>query len=393
MDNSEDKIKFLNILCCKKGYIISKQDLVGTRFGKLIPISRISKYKNDKTYYNCKCDCGSDIIVYSYDLSSEKVNCCKDCKIKSSLLRQKTIDRIGNVYGNLIILDVINNYGNKHKTYYKCLCKCGNERIVNSYSLLNGQITACKECSEQRGHEKRRKNRVGERYGKLVVTEMLYNYNNTKKTYVKCKCDCGNEKILQMNNVINSHTTSCGCREIQSRFERSHCIDIKGKKFNKLTVLEKTDKKKINGSIIWKCKCDCGNITFVSYSDLTRNQVMSCGCIHGSQWEALINNLLKEHNTNYTFQMKFDDCKNKEGNSVLPFDFYLHDLNTVIEYDGEHHFKPISYWGGEEKFKATQQNDKIKNEYCKQHGIRIIRLNYKQKKEEIIQQILKILNP
>ena len=91
--------------------------------------------------------------------------------------------------------------------------------------------------------------------------------------------------------------------------------------------------------------------------------------------------------------MKFNDCKNKEGNSMLPFDFYLHDLNTIIEYDGEHHFKPVPYWGGEEKFKITQQNDKIKNEYCKQHNIHIIRLNYKQKKEEVIQQILEILNP
>lgn len=222
---------------------------------------------------------------------------------------------------------------------------------------------------------------------------MLYNYNNTGKTYIRCKCDYGNEKITTMNNVANCHTISCGCWEKESRFKRIHYVDIKGQKFNKLTVLEKTDKKKINGSVIWKCRCDCGNITYANYSDLKKNLVMSCGCIHGSQWETLINNLLKKQNINFTFQKKFDDCKNKNGNSLLPFDFYLEDLNTIIEYDGEHHFKPVPYWGGEEKFKITQQNDAIKNEYCKQHNIKLVRFNYTQNKDEIIQQILKILNP
>lgn len=32
-----------------------------------------------------------------------------------------------------------------------------------------------------------------------------------------------------------------------------------GERFGRLTVIEKTDKRK-NGSIVWKCQCDCGNI-------------------------------------------------------------------------------------------------------------------------------------
>jgi protein-arginine kinase activator protein McsA len=44
----------------------------------------------------------------------------------------------------------------------------------------------------------------------------------------------------------------------------------------------------------------------------------------------------------------------------LPFDFYLPNLNTCIEYDGEQHYKPISTFGGEEGLRKQQLRDKIK---------------------------------
>ena len=78
---------------------------------------------------------------------------------------------------------------------------------------------------------------------------------------------------------------------------------------------------------------------------------------------------------------------------MLPFDFYIEKLNIIIEYDGEHHFHPIDYWGGEEKYKITQENDEIKNTYCKTNGIELIRIPYTYTKEEIIQSINNIMRP
>lgn len=52
--------------------------------------------------------------------------------------------------------------------------------------------------------------------------------------------------------------------------------DLIGQKFNSLTVLEKTDKRS-NGKVVWKCQCDCGNITYVHTSNLRNGQVKSCG--------------------------------------------------------------------------------------------------------------------
>ena len=48
----------------------NKKDLTGHKFNSLTAIERLANYKNNKTYYRCKCDCGNERIVYGYDLTS-----------------------------------------------------------------------------------------------------------------------------------------------------------------------------------------------------------------------------------------------------------------------------------------------------------------------------------
>lgn len=57
------------------------------------------------------------------------------------------------------------------------------------------------------------KDKVGNRYGSLVVKEMLPNYKNGR-TYCRCDCDCGEEAIVPSSNLSEkrNHTTSCGCQ-------------------------------------------------------------------------------------------------------------------------------------------------------------------------------------
>ena len=54
-------------------------------------------------------------------------------------------------------------------------------------------------------------------------------------------------------------------------------IDISNQKFGRLTAIEKSTN--ICGKTAWKCLCDCGNIAYVSTSNLTCNRIKSCGCI------------------------------------------------------------------------------------------------------------------
>ncbi len=52
--------------------------------------------------------------------------------------------------------------------------------------------------------------------------------------------------------------------------------DITGQRFGKLVAIEPTEKREGNGSVVWKCQCDCGNVTYVSQNTLRIQR--SCGC-------------------------------------------------------------------------------------------------------------------
>lgn len=58
------------------------------------------------------------------------------------------------------------------------------------------------------------------------------------------------------------------------------------------------------------------------------------------------------------------------------YDFFLDDYNVLIECQGSQHFKPNEFFGGEERFKEQQESDKIKKEYAKKNGIKLLYFAY-----------------
>lgn len=55
-------------------------------------------------------------------------------------------------------------------------------------------------------------------------------------------------------------------------------VDLTGQKFERLTVLYELPIRK-NGSIVWHCKCDCGNECDVISASLRSHRTKSCGCL------------------------------------------------------------------------------------------------------------------
>jgi len=117
-----------------------------------------------------------------------------------------------------------------------------------------------------------------------------------------------------------------------------------------------------------------------------------CPICRESLGELIVDKVLKDLNIKYNRFQKFERCLSASGRQ-LSFDFYLPDYNICIEYDGEQHFGPVSVYGGDEKFKRQQLNDKIKDEYCKKSGIKLLRISYKYKKfEDIKAKIVEFLS-
>lgn len=95
-------------------------------------------------------------------------------------------------------------------------------------------------------------------------------------------------------------------------------------------------------------------------------------CNSSSRGENKIRDILENKGIVYQRNYCFDDCVRKKK---LRFDFYLSDLNIIIEYDGEHHFQENKYFG-DGNLEYITHNDDIKNNYCIKNDIKLIRIPY-----------------
>jgi len=56
-------------------------------------------------------------------------------------------------------------------------------------------------------------------------------------------------------------------------------IDLTGQRFGRLIAIKPTEKRGVNHSIIWLCRCDCGNLKEVNSNNLRKSNTKSCGCL------------------------------------------------------------------------------------------------------------------
>lgn len=173
------------------------------------------------------------------------------------------------------------------------------------------------------------------------------------------------------HSVLNG----CGCPKCAGNIKKTHeeyVLEVL--KINPdVSVVGKYDGA--HNPILHKCKVhECEWLA-------TPNCILAgCGCpqCQESYGERQIRQWLESHEIAYQYQKTFSDCKDKKA---LPFDFYIQKYNICIEYDGKQHFEPVDFankgtkWA-EEKLKTTMYHDEIKNRYCKDNNIYILRIPY-----------------
>ena len=104
------------------------------------------------------------------------------------------------------------------------------------------------------------------------------------------------------------------------------------------------------------------------------NIASGCSKCSESHGEKIVSQFLDEYKIDYKSQYRIKECRNKRP---LPFDFAIFEddkLKLLIEYDGEQHFKPKF---GKKEFERVKINDAIKNSYCKNNNIDLLRIPYK----------------
>ena len=112
-------------------------------------------------------------------------------------------------------------------------------------------------------------------FGKLIVVDQAPQGKNGREW--NCLCECGNWCVVRTNVLRRGSKTHCGCEP------RKGTLDLTGKKFGMLTVLDRATPIRQGGMLRtrWNCECDCGNMAIVRTESLRIGNTRSCGCLVG----------------------------------------------------------------------------------------------------------------
>jgi hypothetical protein len=116
-----------------------------------------------------------------------------------------------------------------------------------------------KRVLRENGVELRKKNSllrsisVGMKFGKLTILDIFKGeVSGSKCSACKCACDCGNEIVVKISDILRGNNVSCGCRQIgpESPLWKG-CGDISGSTFDQIkgSALSRRDGKKREFSV------------------------------------------------------------------------------------------------------------------------------------------------
>lgn len=263
---------------------------------------------------------------------------------------------IGKYKGVSIVVDVL------HK-------KC-NSIWTFTPSTLKGNKHGCPECS---GNNKRMNTEIfKKRVKELCGEEYSVNgeYVNSHKHLEMIHNVCGNKWLVMPNSILTGKrcpTCKGGIRKTLEKF-KSEVYDLTEGEYEVVSdYVNKYTKIKLYHK-------DCDSYFHMTPEGfLTGSRCLNC---NASKGEHSIQKYLQNRNIEFKKEVRFEGCKHKR---TLPFDFVIYNNNKLyclIEFDGEQHFRPRGHFGGDNNLKEIQKRDSIKNEYCKENNIKLIRIPY-----------------
>ena len=237
-------------------------DLTGRCFGRLTVVRKSEETHASKTLWECKCDCGNTTIADSYSLKSGKRVSC------GCLKAERKKDLTGKRFGKLVVVKISERRSNGY-LLWECQCDCGNIKYTTTDRLLNGTVKSCG-CARGRQAE----DLTGKRFGLLVPIRPT-EHRQANSIIWECQCDCGNQVLVPSVYLRSGKSTSCGCARSADLASINNSV-TEGHRFGRLTTVRSTGIQE-DGSVLWECKCDCGNTISCSSVNLVRGNTVSCG--------------------------------------------------------------------------------------------------------------------
>lgn len=347
----------------------------------------ISEYKNYNSKIKIRCKCGKTFISTFAKFRLKKYKCCPSCKkeeiYKSYSLSQSEVELYFKKY-NCKLLSKYKNSRDK----LKIKCSCGNifEKSLNKFK--NHKHKTCPDCYPINNWNFDTVKEFIEKDSNSNCVLLNNVYINRDKP-LNLLCGCGEEFSVNFFNFLYGKQRICKkCSSEQFSLKTTlsyeqvkSFVDNKGGE-----LISKTYKDRKSPLLI---RCSCGDVFERTYNSLKGN---SCSCMKCSKKISSMEKIAKDffinNNIKYKKEFSFKDLKS-DKNYKLRFDFAVFKnkkLFFLLELDGEQHFKPIDFLGGEESFNNLVKNDNLKNNYCLRNKIKLIRVPYY--KKDLIEKIL-----
>lgn len=242
---------------------------------------------------------------------------------------------------------------------------CGNEYKAVREGKYCGNV--CSGLARRKGPEEFAREFANTHEGYTLMSE--YKTNRDKVTVRHD--NCGRVFEATPNNLRDkgSRCPSCfGNEKKDTEDFKREVFELVGTEYEVLSDYENSHKK------IEMKHIDCSHIYQVTPDKFLGGR--RCPNCKVSKGEDAIRKYLLLAGYTFAREVKFEGCKYKRE---LPFDFAVYKNNKVlalIEFDGEQHFKTKEFFGGSQGHTLTKLRDKIKDEFCSQNNIPLIRIPY-----------------
>jgi len=288
---------------------------------------------------------------------------------------------VRNKYGNKVkILSEYSGLNNKIEFVYYCEKHGETYGKINAKNIISKTFQPCKKCANEVRSDKLKNRKSSEKlfndFKKLIKDkggELLNKeWVNSKFLYT---IDCGNENHPNFKNshdkIMHSNQWCPYCCGRKGNFQ-DNCEKIISNKGGILL------NKYVNSKTYLKVKCIKHNYTWNIYPpNLFKGRW--CPICNLPKSEIAVFDFLQNNNYNFEIQYKFDNLRSK-NNEYLRFDFVIFNDNkeilTLIESDGFSHFNNSNKNSYNYK---TYKTDIVKNKYCIDNNINLIRVFYNNK--------------
>lgn len=279
---------------------------------------------------------------------------------------------------------------NRKMDYVRCFaqikCVCGNILEIEKYLIgKKGRVLRCNECSLKSNREhcfKRTVDKQQERMdflsdmGYEVLSDKKY-FRNRDKILVRNKDGyIGYSTFGEIKKGKDILPFSAVCNKEYFIYNLNHFCRLMG---YETKIIGYADVQKWARTGI-KCICECGNEYETSLDGVLRGWKFRCNSCTSriSKYCCMVEKYFDAKGIEYVKEVRFDDCRDK---CKLPFDYQVE--AGLIEVDGKQHYNVNEYnfcktkEENMERFNIQKYHDRLKDEYCRTHGIKLLRISYK----------------